>query len=107
MAFTYGINYLVLTTIPGIFLGVYKENVGIAGLNYIALGIGFTGTSQIAARQVDQIYAALKAKNGGEGKPEYRLGACRFFVEWSSRGLTGRIVQFIFSSDHYCYQLAC
>lgn len=76
LAFTFGLNYLVLTTIPGIFMGVYKEDVGIAGLNYIALGVGFTGTSQIAARRVDGLYARLKAKNGGAGKPEYRLRTC-------------------------------
>ena len=65
--------YLVLTTIPGIFEGIYQEDVGIAGLNYLALGVGLTGASQINARLLDYIYRKLKERNGGAGKPEYRL----------------------------------
>ncbi|KZV76811.1 MFS polyamine transporter [Peniophora sp. CONT] len=73
MAFVYGLMYLVLTTIPGIFEGVYQEDVGIAGLNYLALGVGLTGASQINARLLDYLYRKLKERNGGAGKPEYRL----------------------------------
>ena len=65
-----------LTTIPGIFEGVYGERVGIAGLNYIALGVGLTGASQINARVMDRIYIYLTNKNGGKGQPEYRLREC-------------------------------
>jgi len=72
-AFIYGLIYLFLVTIPDIFENTYHERVGIAGLNYIALGIGMTGASQINARLLDKIYARLKHKNGGEGKPEFRL----------------------------------
>jgi len=42
LALTYGTTYLVLTTIPLIFDEVYHQSVGIAGLHYIALGIGLT-----------------------------------------------------------------
>ncbi|KAL5480633.1 hypothetical protein ACEPAI_1904 [Sanghuangporus weigelae] len=73
MAFVYGLVYLILTTVPGIFENVYGETVGIAGLNYLALGIGLTGVSQISARLMDPIYKRLKQRNGGPGKPEYRL----------------------------------
>ena len=61
--------------VPGIFQGVYGQSVGIAGLNYLALGIGFTGVGQIGARLMDPIYKRLKERNGGPGKPEYRLRA--------------------------------
>ena len=61
--------------VPGIFQGVYGQSVGIAGLNYLALGIGFTGVSQISARLMDPIYKRFKERNGGPGKPEYRLRA--------------------------------
>jgi len=64
-----------LTTIPSIFEGVYQQPVGIAGLHYIALGVGLTGASQINARTLDQVYVYLKNKNGGVGKPEFRLPA--------------------------------
>ncbi|TFK33169.1 major facilitator superfamily domain-containing protein [Crucibulum laeve] len=73
MAFVYGLMYLFLTTIPSIFKDVYHEHTGIAGLNYIALGIGLTCTSQINAQLMDKIYFYLKNKNSGPGQPEFRL----------------------------------
>lgn len=62
-----------LTTIPSIFQGVYGQPVGIAGLHYFALGVGLTGASQINARMLDRIYKYFSDKNGGVGKPEFRL----------------------------------
>ncbi|KAF8430462.1 MFS polyamine transporter [Boletus edulis BED1] len=73
MAYLYGLLYLFLTTIPSIFEGVYEQPVGIAGLHYIALGVGLTGASQLNAGTMDKIYVHLKSKNGGVGKPEFRL----------------------------------
>ena len=66
---------MFLTTIPSIFEGVYREKVGIAGLHYLALGVGLSGASQLNARLMDKIYMYFIRKNGGEGKPEYRLRA--------------------------------
>ncbi|KAJ6583884.1 MFS polyamine transporter, partial [Mycena vulgaris] len=73
MAFIYGVFYLFLTSMPLMFQGTYGESVGISGLNYLALGIGVTGASQINARFMDYIFGYLKKKNGGAGEPEYRL----------------------------------
>ncbi|KAK7689627.1 hypothetical protein QCA50_007420 [Cerrena zonata] len=73
MAFIYGLLYLFLTTIPSIFQGIYHERVGIAGIHYLALGVGLTGASQINARFMDRIYIHFKEKNGGIGRPEFRL----------------------------------
>ncbi|THH06070.1 hypothetical protein EW145_g4340 [Phellinidium pouzarii] len=73
MAFVYGLIYLILTTIPSIFQGIYGESVGIAGLHYIALGLGMSAVSQFNARLLDPIYRRLKERNGGPGRPEYRL----------------------------------
>jgi len=73
LAFTYGLTYIVFVTLPDIFQNTYKQRVGIAGLHYIALGIGFIGASQINARLLDMVYKYLKDKNGGVGKPEFRL----------------------------------
>ena len=67
---------MFLTTIPSIFEGVYHEEVGIAGLNYFALGVGLTGASQLNARLMDRIYVYFTKKNGGQGRPEYRLRGC-------------------------------
>lgn len=58
---------------PSIFEGVYKQRPGIAGLHYLALGIGLSGASQINARTLDKVYIYYKNRNGGVGRPEYRL----------------------------------
>jgi hypothetical protein len=56
-----------------VFISQYHERPGIAGLNYIALGIGLTGASQINARIMDRTYRWLKNRNDGKGRPEFRL----------------------------------
>ncbi|KAI0749869.1 MFS polyamine transporter [Daedaleopsis nitida] len=73
MAFLYGTLYLFLTTIPSIFEGTYHQEVGIAGLHYFALGVGLTGASQLNARMLDRAYKYFSKRNGGVGRPEYRL----------------------------------
>ncbi|KAG2123908.1 MFS polyamine transporter [Suillus cothurnatus] len=75
MAYLYGIFYLFLTTMPSIFQGIYQQPVGIAGLHYIALGIGLSAASQLNARTMDKIYIYLTNKYGGVAKPEFRLPA--------------------------------
>ncbi|PSR70787.1 hypothetical protein PHLCEN_2v13349, partial [Hermanssonia centrifuga] len=61
MAFVYGLLYLFLTTIPGIF----ERRLVYVGLH--------TGASQINARFMDRIYMYYTKKNGGKGRPEYWL----------------------------------
>jgi hypothetical protein len=93
MAFIYGVFYrafpsmlalvtlfslihafsVFLTTMPMIFAEVYNEEPGIAGLHYIALGIGLTLASQVNARLLDRSYKYFKQKNNGVGEPEFRL----------------------------------
>ncbi|KAG1852442.1 MFS polyamine transporter [Suillus subalutaceus] len=75
MAYQYGLLYLFLTTIPSIFLGVYQQSIAIAGLHYIALGIGMIAAARINAATMDKIYVHFKSKNGGVAKPEFRLPA--------------------------------
>ncbi|KAG2356048.1 hypothetical protein BDR07DRAFT_1301433 [Suillus spraguei] len=75
MAYVYGLLYLFLTTIPSIFCGVYQQSVAVAGLHYIALGVGMIGAAQINAKTMDKIYVHFKTKNGGVAKPEFRLPA--------------------------------
>ena len=58
---------------PPIFTETYHERVGIAGLHFLALGIGVSGASQINARVMDRIYIYFKRRNGGVGEPEFRL----------------------------------
>lgn len=72
MMFVYGLLYIFLTVMPTIFRRVYGERPGIAGLNYIAMGVGITGASQAFAFYSDRLYAKLKQRYG-TGKPEYQL----------------------------------
>jgi len=73
MAYLYGLMYLVLSTFPGLWEGEYHESVGIGGLNYISLGIGFFFGTQVCAPCQDKLYRALKKRNNGVGKPEFRV----------------------------------
>jgi hypothetical protein len=91
MAFIYGLLYsmqsaspqlhvvlsfsVFITTIPSTFRDVYHDRMGIAGLHYLALGVGLMSASQINARFMDRIYLSFKSHNGGVGKPEFRLRA--------------------------------
>jgi hypothetical protein len=62
--------------LPTIFGVVYEEKPGIAGLHYLALGVGLSGASQVNARTLDKVYGYFKSKNGGVGRPEFRLRQC-------------------------------
>jgi len=75
IAYVYGLMYLVLATFPGLFTSpeYYNESIGISGLNYISLGLGFFLGAQIGARLNDLFYRRLKAKNGGVGRSEFRI----------------------------------
>lgn len=57
----------------GVLLQTYHETLGIAGLNYLALGVGLTTAAQLNGRFMDKIYVYYKNKNGGIAKPEFRL----------------------------------
>lgn len=73
MAYLYGLMYLVLSTFPTLWERDYHESVGIGGLNYISLGVGFFLGTQICAPCQDLIYRALKRRHSGVGKPEFRV----------------------------------
>ncbi|KAF7327036.1 MFS polyamine transporter [Mycena kentingensis (nom. inval.)] len=73
MAFIYGVFYIFLVSMPPMFQNVYHESVEIAGLHYLALGIGVSAASQTNARAMDWMYRTLKERRGGVGEPEYRL----------------------------------
>ncbi|KAH8809088.1 MFS multidrug transporter-like protein [Xylogone sp. PMI_703] len=72
-AYLYGLMYLVLSTFPTLWQGEYHESVGTGGLNYIALGVGFFIGAQTCAPLQDRIYRALKRRNNGVGRPEFRV----------------------------------
>ncbi|KAH9943321.1 multidrug resistance protein 4 [Epithele typhae] len=82
MALLYGIYYLMFSIFPGIFTGIYGFSIGIGGLAYIGLGVGFLSATFFGAWFADRIYASLSAKNGGKGKPEFRIPPLVFGSVW-------------------------
>ena len=56
-----------------VFETVYNESVGIAGLNFIAMGLGFAAAAQGGARLLDIIYRKLKVRYNSPGRPEFRI----------------------------------
>ncbi|RPA99636.1 putative MFS multidrug transporter [Choiromyces venosus 120613-1] len=73
MAYLYGLMYLVLSTFPTLWGKEYHMSIGIGGLNYLSMGLGFFLGAQICAPLNDKIYIRLKARNSGKGKPEFRV----------------------------------
>ncbi|OAA64230.1 major facilitator superfamily transporter multidrug resistance [Niveomyces insectorum RCEF 264] len=74
MMYLYGLMYLLLASFSSLWTEVYHERTGVAGLHYIALGIGFTLGSQVLAPLQDRIYAYLKRRyNVTVGRPEFRV----------------------------------
>ncbi|KAI5297615.1 RING-box protein 1, partial [Ascosphaera pollenicola] len=76
MAYIYGLMYLMLSSFPRLWTSseYYGMSIGIGGLNYISLGLGFFVASQVGSRLTDLVYRRLKARSpDNTGKPEFRL----------------------------------
>ncbi|GAA5870597.1 hypothetical protein JCM8547_002057 [Rhodosporidiobolus lusitaniae] len=73
MSLIYGIIYILIVSTTSVFEGTYGQSVGIASLHFIAMMLGFFLASQVGARALDVIYRKLKAREGGKGRPEFRL----------------------------------
>ena len=73
MAYLYGLMYLVISSFPTLWEDQYHESIGIGGLNYISLGVGFFLGTQICARINDRLYRRLKKQNNNVGRPEFRV----------------------------------
>lgn len=79
MAFTYGVLYLLFTTIPIVFRERYRFGTGVAGLVYISMGVGnFAGWAVITAYSDRSVVRQTKA-NGGVFEPEMRMPICIWF----------------------------
>ncbi|OJD19133.1 hypothetical protein AJ78_00919 [Emergomyces pasteurianus Ep9510] len=72
-AYLYGLMYLVLSSFPLVWNGVYKQATDIASLNYLSLGVGFVLGLQICAPIMDRIYIRIKAHYNHPGRPEFRI----------------------------------
>jgi len=71
--FLYGNTYIFFASFVNLFTGRYHESVQIAGLNYISIAAGCGIATVIYSMTIDRIYRALSNRNGGQGKPEFRI----------------------------------
>ncbi|KIM77118.1 hypothetical protein PILCRDRAFT_825659 [Piloderma croceum F 1598] len=75
VAFLYGTYYLMFATFPRLFKAVYDFGAGTGGLCYLGPGVGFISGTIVGAKAGNMVYLNLADKNGGKGKPEYRIPA--------------------------------
>ncbi|KAJ5907223.1 uncharacterized protein N7473_004139 [Penicillium subrubescens] len=80
MALVYGLLYLFFTTISDVFTSTYGFTVGLSGLAYLGIGIGFFVGLVIIALTNDRIVQKLTAQNGGKFEPEMRLPTMIIFA---------------------------
>lgn len=73
MAYVYGLMYLVLSTFPLLWVQHYNQRIDLAGLHYLALGLGFFLGAQISSPLNDRVYRALKRRAAGIARPEFRV----------------------------------
>ncbi|KAK5988699.1 Efflux pump radE [Cladobotryum mycophilum] len=73
MAIVYGYLYLLFTALPGLYTEHYHFSTGSVGLTYIGLGAGSLIGILTSGGTSDRLVQYLRARNGGEAKPEYRL----------------------------------
>ncbi|KAI4524078.1 major facilitator superfamily domain-containing protein [Schizophyllum commune] len=78
MAFLYGIYYLMFAVFASFFQETYGFSTGAGGLCYLGLGVGFFVSTAVSSRFGDQIYNTLCQRNGGVGKPEFRIPSLIF-----------------------------
>lgn len=73
MAYLFGTLYLMFATFPDIWTKVYGQSKGVGGLNYLSIAIGCFVGIFLQLKMVDRVYGALKRRNGGVGRPEFRM----------------------------------
>lgn len=80
VAFAAGVLYLLFNTIPMVFRGAYGWSLGITGLVYIALGVGYIGGMVCFTLLSDKTVVRMTMANDGVYEPEMRLRDCIWFA---------------------------
>lgn len=79
LALEYGLLYLFLTTISSVFTERYNFTIGLSGLAYLGIGVGFIIGLIVPALTNDRIMMRLARRNGGKMEPEMRLPTMIFY----------------------------
>ena len=80
LALVYGLLYLFFTTVSSVFQQQYGFSVGLSGLVYLGIGIGFFTGLAVVASSSDKVVVKLTARNNGRHEPEMRLPSMIFFA---------------------------
>ncbi|EGY13874.1 polyamine transporter 1 [Verticillium dahliae VdLs.17] len=80
IAFCYGVLYLLFNTIPLVFQDQYGFSLGMTGLVYIPMGIGYGVSLALFNYISDRTVIRLTAANHGVYEPEMRLPDCVYFA---------------------------
>ncbi|PTB65567.1 MFS general substrate transporter [Trichoderma citrinoviride] len=80
IAFVYGCLYLLYNTIATVFEGTYGWTLGITGLVYLTLLVGYAIGLLSFALLSDSTVIRMTAANGGVYEPEMRLPDCIWFA---------------------------
>ncbi|KAJ6789286.1 hypothetical protein PWT90_02152 [Aphanocladium album] len=80
IAFNYGCLYLLFNTMPTVFGGNYGWSLGVAGLPYFSLMIGYLISITIFAIISDRTVVRMTKANNGIYEPEMRIPYCTYFA---------------------------
>ncbi|KAM5343514.1 hypothetical protein ACJ41O_012051 [Fusarium nematophilum] len=96
-AFLYGNTYIFYADFVSLWTDRYRQSVQIAGLNYVSIAISSDLATVIYTMTIDGIYRAMSNRNGGKGRPEFRipvmapgtllLGVGLFWYGWSAEAV--------------------
>ncbi|KAJ5611918.1 hypothetical protein N7528_009023 [Penicillium herquei] len=105
IAMLYGCLYLLFTTVTDVFENTYHWGVGVSGLAYIGLGLGFLVGQVFFGFISDKITIRMTKQNNGVFEPEMRLPLAIFYAlfvpisffwyGWSAEAKTHWIVPII------------
>lgn len=80
VAFGYGCLYLLFNTIPMVFRGSYNWSVGVSGVVYLALLLGYLIGLSAFSLLSDKTVRHMTEANGGIYEAEMRLPFCVYFA---------------------------
>ena len=80
IAFLYGCLYLLFVTIPIVFQGTYGWSIGITGLVYLTMLIGYMIGLGLFSYMSDRTVVRMTKANGGVYEPEMRLPDCIWYA---------------------------
>lgn len=72
-ALIFSTTYSLYTNFQDIYGKIYGFDTEKVGLMYLGPGLGLVLAVRLLVPRIDDVYKKLKARNHGEGKPEYRL----------------------------------